>query len=186
MRRKAITFIPGALTIAPPPYSGGNTAPANTQQSQPTSTGMFGAAPAASSQAQPSGGLFGAANPTTQPQQSGGLFGAAAAPQPAKPTLSLFGNNTANTNNTQPQQQTGGLFGNNAPYYKHSTTVWRSIWKHNCQQQHINYRRHVWKFATACSAEQAESIRCREPSPKSLVSSLSQLRNQISNITQWR
>ncbi|KAI4755450.1 hypothetical protein E4T52_12477 [Aureobasidium sp. EXF-3400] len=113
MRRSAITFIPGALTIAPPPCSGGNTANNNTQQAQPTPS-LFGAAPAASAQPQQSGGLFGAANPTTQPQQSGSLFGAAPAAQPAKPTLSLFGNNSANTSNAQPQQQSGGLFGNNS------------------------------------------------------------------------
>ncbi|CAD0089535.1 unnamed protein product [Aureobasidium mustum] len=110
MRRPAITFIPGALTIAPPPCSGGNTAATNT--SQPASTGLFGAAPAATSQPQQSSGLFGSSTATSQPQQSGGLFGAAPAAQPAKPTLSLFGNNQSNTSNTQPQQQqSGGLFG---------------------------------------------------------------------------
>lgn len=109
MRRAAITFIPGALTIAPRPCSGNNTTATNT--SQPASTGLFGAAPAATSQPQQSGGLFGASTATSQPQQSTGLFGAApAAAQPAKPTLSLFGNNTATTSNTQPQQS-GGLFG---------------------------------------------------------------------------
>ncbi|KAI4725978.1 hypothetical protein E4T49_06304 [Aureobasidium sp. EXF-10728] len=113
MRRPAMTFIPGALTIAPPPCSSGPSATNNTQQAQPASTGLFGAAPA-SSQPQPSGGLFGSSTTTSQPQQSSGLFGAAPAAQPAKPTLSLFGNNSAATSNTQPQQQqSGGLFGNN-------------------------------------------------------------------------
>ncbi|KAG9552766.1 hypothetical protein KCU77_g16040, partial [Aureobasidium melanogenum] len=92
---------------------GANTTATNTQQSQPTSTGLFGAAPAATSQPQQSTGLFGSSTATSQPQQSTGLFGAApAAAQPAKPTLSLFGNNSATTSNTQPQpQQSGGLFG---------------------------------------------------------------------------
>ncbi|KAH0157923.1 hypothetical protein KCU67_g7718, partial [Aureobasidium melanogenum] len=112
MKRSAITFMPGALTIAPP-CSGANTTATNTQQSQPASTSLFGAAPAATSQPQQSAGLFGSSTTTSQPQQSTGLFGAApAAAQPAKPTLSLFGNNSANPSNTQPQQQqSGGLFG---------------------------------------------------------------------------
>jgi nucleoporin p58/p45 len=112
MKRSAITFMPGALTIAPP-CSGANTTATNTQQSQPASTSLFGAAPAATSQPQQSAGLFGSSTTTSQPQQSTGLFGAApAAAQPAKPTLSLFGNNPANPSNTQPQQQqSGGLFG---------------------------------------------------------------------------
>ncbi|KAI5269982.1 hypothetical protein E4T47_06630 [Aureobasidium subglaciale] len=112
MRRSAITFIPGALTIVPSSNSG-NTPASNTQQSQPSTTSLFGAAPAASSQPQQSGGLFGSAAPSSQPQQSGGLFGATNnTAQPAKPTLSLFGNNSATTSSTQPQQQqSGGLFG---------------------------------------------------------------------------
>ncbi|KAI5199090.1 hypothetical protein E4T39_06447 [Aureobasidium subglaciale] len=112
MRRSAITFIPGALTMVPSSNSG-NTPASNTQQSQPSTTGLFGAAPAASSQPQQSGSLFGSAAPTSQPQQSGALFGAANnTAQPAKPTLSLFGTNTATASNTQPQQQqSGGLFG---------------------------------------------------------------------------
>ncbi|CAD0088644.1 unnamed protein product [Aureobasidium vineae] len=115
MRRPAMTFIPGALTIAPPPCSSGNSATNNTQQAQPTSTGLFGAAPA-SSQPQQSTSLFGSSTTTPQPQQSGGLFGAAPAAQPAKPTLSLFGNNSAATSNTQPQQQqSGGLLGTTQP-----------------------------------------------------------------------
>ncbi|CAD0109269.1 unnamed protein product, partial [Aureobasidium uvarum] len=115
MRRPAMTFIPGALTIAPPPpCSSGTSATSNTQHAQPTSTGLFGAAPA-SSQPQQSASLFGSSTTTSQPQQSGGLFGAAPAAQPAKPTLSLFGNNSAAASNSQPQQQqSGGLFGNNS------------------------------------------------------------------------
>ncbi|CAD0016731.1 unnamed protein product [Aureobasidium pullulans] len=111
MRRSAITFLPGALTIAPS-SSGGNTTASNTQQQQPNTTGLFGQAPAASSQPQQSGGLFGASTATSQPQQSGGLFGNTSAAPAAKPTLSLFGNTQSSTSTSQPQQQqSGGLFG---------------------------------------------------------------------------
>ncbi|TIA16380.1 hypothetical protein D6C80_04570 [Aureobasidium pullulans] len=109
--RSAITFLPGALTIAPS-SSGGNTTASNTQQQQPNTTGLFGQAPAASSQPQQSGGLFGASTATSQPQQSGGLFGNTSAAPAAKPTLSLFGNTQSSTSTSQPQQQqSGGLFG---------------------------------------------------------------------------
>ncbi|CAD0044169.1 unnamed protein product [Aureobasidium pullulans] len=140
MRRSAITFLPGALTIAPS-SSGGNTTASNTQQQQPNTTGLFGQAPAASSQPQQSGGLFGASTATSQPQQSGGLFGNTSAAPAAKPTLSLFGNAQSSTSTSQPQQQqSGGLFGGAAANNTSSNTggMFGSSTQNQAQPQNNN------------------------------------------------
>ncbi|CAD0057170.1 unnamed protein product [Aureobasidium pullulans] len=184
MRRSAITFLPGALTIAPS-SSGGNTTASNTQQQQPNTTGLFGQAPAASSQPQQSGGLFGASTATSQPQQSGGLFGNTSAAPAAKPTLSLFGNTQSSTSTSQPQQQqSGGLLEVQLPtttthqppevfsVVQRPTTPLQTLevfWRCSRQQYLVKHRWHVWELNTkpgSASEQQCRFVRCAKACPQ--------------------